>query len=170
MRLKSANCRCIARRRRPLQLAPDDALGWIKHHGGVDREVSAGIAVLPLQEFYTGTAAYMREVDPARLDDGLAHAMDAERVGLEAELGPSRQRWVLDCSCGSGTQAIRLAELGWQVTATDVTQTSLDAARAMATRRNVAVDWRVSDLGAVGSLFCGQFEWVISCMALNNIL
>jgi 2-polyprenyl-3-methyl-5-hydroxy-6-metoxy-1,4-benzoquinol methylase len=76
------------------------------------------------------------------LDDGLAHAMDAEQVRLEAVLGPSRQRRVLDCSCGAGTQAIPLAELGWQVTATDVTQASLDAARAMAVRRNVAVDWR----------------------------
>jgi rhodanese-related sulfurtransferase len=40
----------------------------------------------------------------------------------------------------------------------------------MAVRRNVAVDWRVSDLRAVGSMFSGQFEWVISCMALDNIL
>jgi len=28
----------------------------------------------------------------------------------------------------------------------------------MAARRNVAVDWRVSDLRAVGSMFSGQFE------------
>jgi hypothetical protein len=77
--------------------------GRIKHHGGVDREVLAGIAVLPLQGFYTATAAYMRAVDPASLNDGLEHAMGAERVRLEALLGPSRQRRVLDSSCGGGT-------------------------------------------------------------------
>jgi ubiquinone/menaquinone biosynthesis C-methylase UbiE len=44
------------------------------------------------------------------------------------ELWEGRVRTVLDAACGTGTQAIGLAELGYQVTASDISLESLERA------------------------------------------
>lgn len=129
-----------------------------------------GIPIWSLQDFYTRTEAYMREADPAWPDEIVERAVARERVALPAVLGAANQRRALDCSCGGGTQAIPLAELGWHVTAIDATPSSLREAAARAARHGVAVEWREGDMRTIGSLFPGQFDWVLSCMALDNIL
>src|SRR5579884_444612 len=130
----------------------------------------AGIQVLSFQEFYTRTEAYLLQADPAWPDETVERAIVRERAALSAILGSANQQRVLDCSCGGGTQAIPLAELGWRVTAMDATFGSLRRAAARAARHDVAVDWRAGDMRSSGRLFPGQFDWVLTCMALDNIL
>jgi SAM-dependent methyltransferase len=65
-----------------------------------------------------------------------------EITGLE----PGR---ALDLGCGEGADAIWLAQQGWRVTATDISQVALDRAARHAAEAGVAdrVDWQRHDLG-----------------------
>jgi SAM-dependent methyltransferase len=52
----------------------------------------------------------------------------------------------LDLACGTGRNALWLAEQGWNVTAVDGAASAIEALRHRATERGVAVDARVADL------------------------
>lgn len=54
----------------------------------------------------------------------------------------------LDAGCGTGAEAIWLAEQGWQVTAADISQTALTTAQARAatTNADTPIDWVEADL------------------------
>ncbi len=52
----------------------------------------------------------------------------------------------LDIACGTGRNALRLAEAGYEVDAVDISEVAIDRARAEADRRGVKVNWIVSDL------------------------
>ena len=52
----------------------------------------------------------------------------------------------LDIACGTGRNALRLAEAGYDVAAIDISETALAIAGAEAERRGLAVDWRAVDL------------------------
>lgn len=84
-------------------------------------------------------------------------------------LGQAEGRSVLDCSCGWGRQTIALAKLGWQVTATDVSPTSLDCARQCVKEENLSIDFRISDMRDLAENFHEQFDWVITCYALYEL-
>lgn len=54
----------------------------------------------------------------------------------------------LDAGCGTGTEALWLAEQGWQVTAADISSTALASARARAENTDAGerIDWVETDL------------------------
>jgi SAM-dependent methyltransferase len=58
----------------------------------------------------------------------------------------------LDIGCGTGTQAVHLAALGWQVTAIDNLSQPLRRARARAAASKVSVDWRQADATRLSDL------------------
>jgi glycine/sarcosine N-methyltransferase len=125
--------------------------------------------VLSTQEFYTRVADYKYRLDPTWDEEEWQAQIIEEREMLRGVLGQSNGRSVLDCSCGSGGQAIPLARLGWQVTATDITEASLDLARQRARQEKVNIDFRICDMRALHHTFPSSFDWVISCMALDNL-
>ena len=55
----------------------------------------------------------------------------------------------LDLGCGTGAQAVDLAQRGWQVTAIDNQPKALRAARRRAQESAVDVDWVRGDVGAL---------------------
>jgi SAM-dependent methyltransferase len=62
----------------------------------------------------------------------------------EAErLAPGR---ALDLACGSGRNAVWLAERGWQVTGVDFSAVALESARRLAAGRGVEVEWVHADV------------------------
>jgi S-adenosylmethionine-dependent methyltransferase len=73
---------------------------------------------------------------------------------------------VLDVGCGQGTQAIRLARMGFDVTGVDVSDELLDAARAAAAAEPIAVAARLrfeyGDLLALRDELAGGFD-VVCC-------
>lgn len=78
---------------------------------------------------------------------------------------------LLDCTCGIGTQALPLASLGYDVTATDVSQAAVDRARVEAAARGIDVDFTVCDLRGLRDHVEGDFDVVISCdNALPHLL
>jgi SAM-dependent methyltransferase len=69
-----------------------------------------------------------------------APPMLVDLVEGPAALRPGR---ALDIGCGTGRDAVYLADHGWQVTAVDVSPHAIDKAR----RRSDDVRWHVADLG-----------------------
>ena len=51
----------------------------------------------------------------------------------------------LDLACGSGRNALYLAELGWQVTAVDGSPVALDVLKARARERTLDIEIRMAD-------------------------
>lgn len=126
--------------------------------------------LLTAREFYTNVAAYMASVDPHWMEDRWMAQAARERDHLPRVLGDAHGRTVLDCSCGDGAQAVTLAQLGWQVTATDVTETSLAEAQRHADQLGVTMRVQRGDMRDLDRQFPVAFDWVISCMALDNLI
>lgn len=74
---------------------------------------------------------------------------------------------VLDCACGIGTQAIGLAHLGYQVTASDLSEGALLEAKKRAKEYGTDIYFERADFCALEKCFDGQFDIVI---AMDNAL
>lgn len=70
---------------------------------------------------------------------------------------------VLDCTCGIGTQALPLAQMGFRVTGTDVSEEAIRRAREEATDRGLAPHLLPADVRAVHEAVDGPFDAAISC-------
>ncbi len=66
-----------------------------------------------------------------------------ELIAFIEEHPPGR---AIDLGCGTGTNAITLAQHGWQVIGVDFAPRAIRIARAKAQRAGVAVDFRVGDV------------------------
>jgi SAM-dependent methyltransferase len=124
--------------------------------------------ILSASEFYTQIIAYMRSVDPSWAEDWLSGDPE-EGATLRAILGEGDGRSVLDCSCGSGAQAIPLARMGWQVTGTDITEAHLSEAKRRAETEGLPIEFAACDMRDLGQHYRESYDWVISCWALDNI-
>lgn len=69
---------------------------------------------------------------------------------------------LLDCSCGIGTQAIGLAELGYQVHATDLSPEAVRRARSEAEKAGVHMEFGVADFRTLSVDVPGTFDVVLS--------
>ena len=74
---------------------------------------------------------------------------------------------VLDCACGIGTQAIGLAALSYNVTASDISDNELAEARRRAEEKGAAICFEHADFCALSETFSEQFDIVI---AMDNAL
>lgn len=85
--------------------------------------------------------------------------------------GFDRSAHVLDCACGIGTQAIGLALLGYQVTASDISDGELAEAKVRAKKNGAELRFAHADFCALDQAFSEQFDLVI-CMdnALPHML
>lgn len=67
----------------------------------------------------------------------------------------------LDVGCGTGTQAVYLAERGWQVTGVDAVERALAQAQQRAETADVEVRWVAGDVAQLASLDLeGGFDFV----------
>ncbi len=74
---------------------------------------------------------------------------------------------ILDCACGIGTQAIGLARLGYNVTASDISDNEIAEAKIRSSDANVKIHFENADFCALSKTFTEQFEIVI---AMDNAL
>lgn len=84
-----------------------------------------------------------------------------------SECGFDRDAQILDCACGIGTQAIGLASLGYQVTASDISDGELAEAKDRAEKNAVQIRFEHADFCALSDTFQVQFDIVI---AMDNAL
>lgn len=66
--------------------------------------------------------------------------------------GPTAPGRALDVGCGTGTQAVYLAEHGWQVTGVDAVPRALAQARCKAEEKGVEVKWVSGDVASLSTL------------------
>ena len=117
------------------------------------------------QTFYDNMAA---QYDKLFLDWQAATKEQAEILDrLFAGSGFDRSARVLDCACGIGTQAIGLAGLGYDVTASDISDAELSEARVRAEDNGVSIRFAHADFCALSETFSEQFDIVI---AMDNAL
>ena len=74
---------------------------------------------------------------------------------------------VLDCACGIGTQSIGLATLGYNITASDISENELTEAERRAKENNVKISFKYADFCALSDVFSEKFDIII---AMDNAL
>ena len=74
----------------------------------------------------------------------------------------SGKKTLLDASCGIGTQSIGLAELGYEVSASDLSDEEVKLAKQEADKRKLKIDFQVADMREVSKAFNKKFDIVIS--------
>jgi SAM-dependent methyltransferase len=82
--------------------------------------------------------------------------------GLIRELWGDQVSTILDVSSGIGTQAIGLAQQGYRVTASDLSEKEIERARHEAQERGLTIDFSVADMRDAFSHHQRQFDLVIS--------
>ena len=81
--------------------------------------------------------------------------------------GYDKSAKILDCACGIGTQSIGLASMGYDVTASDISENELCEAKARALQNNVNIRFEKADFRELSNTFAEQFDIVI---AMDNAL
>jgi len=81
---------------------------------------------------------------------------------ISARLGQGERYGLLDVTCGIGTQALGLAALGHDVTASDLSPASIERARAEAKTRGLDIDFHVADMCKVHEAHDSAFDVVYS--------
>ena len=82
---------------------------------------------------------------------------------LDDLVRPRGARSVLDCTCGIGTQALALALLGYEVSASDLSDENLAQAQRGADEYGVSVAWHRGDVRALDQVsLAGPFDAVLS--------
>lgn len=74
---------------------------------------------------------------------------------------------LLDCACGIGTQAIGLARLGYNVTASDISDNEIAEAKIRAADANVKIRFAKADFRKLSNAFEENFDIII---AMDNAL
>ncbi len=74
---------------------------------------------------------------------------------------------ILDCACGIGTQAIGLAKLGYNVTASDISESELKEAQKRSEENGVKLRLRYADFCKLSEFFSEKFQIII---AMDNAL
>lgn len=90
--------------------------------------------------------------------------VDRERQRLDALLAPRKVQTVLDASCGTGTQAIGLAQQGYLVTACDASAEMVEEAARRAATAGVEsrIRFVVHDMATLDQSLSGPYDAVIS--------
>src|SRR5262245_41404210 len=113
------------------------------------------------QDFYDGLAPYFHllysnwDASIGRQSRGLAQVL--------TEFGVPPGANVLDAACGIGTQALGLAQLGYRITASDLSVQAVARARDEAAARGLAITFAAADLRHLSNVFDCQFPAVIAC-------
>ena len=77
--------------------------------------------------------------------------------------------YALDLGCGTGTNAITLAQNGWQVVGVDFVPKAIRAAQKKARQAQVAVDFSVDDVTKLAGI-TGSFDLILDIGCYHNLL
>ena len=86
-----------------------------------------------------------------------------EQLGALVESQWPGSRQLLDVTCGIGTQAIGLAQQGYEVTASDLSGAEIERARNEAGKRGLKIPFSVCDVRHARAHHGTGFDVVISC-------
>ena len=86
---------------------------------------------------------------------------------LFSDAGFDMTAQILDCACGIGTQTVGLAALGYQMTASDLSEAELVQAKERTAKRGLTVRFERADFCALSEVFAESFDIVI---AMDNAI
>jgi SAM-dependent methyltransferase len=86
---------------------------------------------------------------------------------LFKENGYDKKAEILDCACGIGTQVIGLANIGYNIFASDISDGALEEARKRAKENKVEICFENADFRLLSKTFSKKFDVVI---AMDNAL
>jgi SAM-dependent methyltransferase len=114
-----------------------------------------------IEAYYNQLAPFYRYLFPDWERSVLWHAEVMDEV-IQEYFG-SRVRRVLDAACGIGTQSVGLAQLGYEITASDISETELSLAQEEAARRSLSLKFEVGDMRELNQVHEDKFDLVIAC-------
>ena len=112
-------------------------------------------------EFYNQLAPFYHLI--FRDWDASIHRQALALDGVIREFWGQNQRTILDVACGIGTQAIGLAQLGYNVTASDLSPDAIERAKHEAAQRGLSIAFSVADMRNAYQQHQRQFDVVIAC-------
>lgn len=110
------------------------------------------------EDFYDDLAPYYHLIYPD-WEASVAHQGAALDAVIRAEMPGART--VLDAAAGIGTQALGLAALGYDVTASDLSSGAVRRLRGEAARRGLAIDAKPADMRAAWEAHGRAFDVVL---------
>ncbi len=116
---------------------------------------------MDVRSFYDRMSPFYHLVYPdwERSIEHQAHVLDAI---IRAHWGMDVSS-VLDVACGIGTQALGLARLGYQVTASDLSPAAIRRARGEAEQRGLSIAFSVADMREAAARHRRAYDVVIAC-------
>jgi 2-polyprenyl-6-hydroxyphenyl methylase/3-demethylubiquinone-9 3-methyltransferase len=96
---------------------------------------------------------------------GTLHVINPLRTKFITEKLPSSNFKVLDVGCGGGILSEALAKAGAQVTAIDLSEESIKAARYHAKSQGLNIDYQIISTEALAEKHAGEFD-VVTCMEM----
>jgi glycine/sarcosine N-methyltransferase len=111
--------------------------------------------------FYDGLASEYHSLYPDWWAGAQWHADVID--GVLRSVGVSSPAPILDCACGIGTQAIPLAQRGYVMTATDISEQAIARAKHEAVARDISLSFGVADMRQVHEVVTPPFHAVIAC-------
>ena len=118
-----------------------------------------------VQTFYDSLASQYDQLFQNWRAESLEQALILENIFQKN--GFDKTAKILDCACGIGTQAIGLASLGYQMTASDISAAELTEANKRAEENGVQIRFERADFRALSDTFSEQYEIII---AMDNAL
>ena len=112
-------------------------------------------------DFYNKLAPFYHLIYP-----NWEQSIDRQARHLDAvirELWGDRVHEVLDAACGVGTQAIGLAQLGYKVTACDLSPGAVARVQAEAGKRGLSIALSVADMRELSAQYDRPFDLIIAC-------
>jgi SAM-dependent methyltransferase len=113
------------------------------------------------ESFYDALAPYYTLLYPDWEASCKAQAAALDRI-IRVYIG-DHVRSLLDAACGIGTQCLGLAQLGYVVTASDISAAALARARAMAAPCGLPITFRIADMRTLWPTHQQQFDVVLAC-------
>jgi 2-polyprenyl-3-methyl-5-hydroxy-6-metoxy-1,4-benzoquinol methylase len=114
-----------------------------------------------IESYYNQLAPYYRYLFQDWEKSVVSHAQVLDKV-IREFFGPQVRR-ILDASCGIGTQSIGLAQLGYQVVASDISASALDLAMQEATTRALNLKFVLADMRRLAQIHQDVFDVLIAC-------
>lgn len=71
-------------------------------------------------------------------------------------------REILDVACGIGTQSIGLAQIGYNIKASDISPIEIEHARVEAAKRDLVIEFDVGDMRDISSRYQQKFDLIIA--------
>ncbi len=116
---------------------------------------------MSVDDFYNTLTPYFHLVYPD-WDQSIARQA-GQLNSVVREFWGQRAKRVFDATCGIGTQALGLSQIGYEVTATDISAGAVARAEREAAARGVRIDLSVADVRDLSRFYGREFDVAISC-------